>query len=88
MSKWIKTTTPPDSEREVLIYPGRYRKVSIGTYRTNADGDQGYWQDETEQLGDEGTGSLVYPAYWMPLPTAPKLPKDYIVIGPPLKSTP
>jgi hypothetical protein len=73
VSNWIKATTPPDSDREVLIAPCKRGQVGLGRYQRNAEGE-GWWIDREEELWDEGrSGSEIISGvrYWMPLPEAP-----------------
>lgn len=72
MSKWIKVTTPPTTDRWVLIAPCKHGRVGLGRYERNAYGE-GYWIDQIEAATGEATGSSIIAGvrYWMPLPKAP-----------------
>jgi hypothetical protein len=72
MSQWIKATTPPDSDRMVLICPAKHGQVGIGRYARNCDGE-GWWVDVIAERGDHGSGlsTIGGVRYWMPLPKAP-----------------
>ena len=73
MSKWIKVTTPPDSNRVVLICPSKWGQVGLGRYERNCDGE-GWWVDVLAERDDQGSGLSIIGGvrYWMPLPKAPK----------------
>jgi hypothetical protein len=68
--RWIRATRTPDSDRQVLIYPGRYGQVSVGWYSSRVDA-VGIWHDATEQYGDEGSPSMIPVTYWRSLPSGP-----------------
>ena len=72
MGRWIKATTPPDSNREVLIAPCKRDAVGLGRYERNADGE-GWWVDVIAAIDDIAGYSVIGGVrYWMPLPKAPK----------------
>lgn len=56
MSKWQPIATAPQSDDDVLVYGGRYKKVTV----VPADGD--WWR---------AFPGKARPTHWMPLPDPP-----------------
>ena len=68
MSKWVPASRKPDSERYVIICPGRRSKVSVG----RCDRILSVWYDITDSDNGEHTQLPCAVQWWMPLPKAPK----------------
>ena len=77
MKHWIKSTTPPDSNREVLIAPCKHGAVGLGRYERNSIGE-GWWVDTISAIDDISGFSIIGGVrYWMTLPTPPKGTPQY-----------
>ena len=70
-ARWIKATTPPNSNREVLIAPCKHGAVGLGRYERNTEGE-GWWVDVQTDIYDySGTSIIGGGRYWMQLPKPP-----------------